>query len=148
MILFALVDLVLLALCGVIALRLPSGASDPLPEGGLTSVAKGIGIVAMVRGLWRLVTLVPWLLSASESDAASSSFTTVFVGISIASTVVLFVTGVLIAQQKISEQSTSPFVKDTLGEIASFVWPARHPFAIGALLCAAAQIVPYAMLRF
>lgn len=144
---FALVDLVLLALCGVIALRLPNQASDPLPEGGVTSIAMGVGSVAMVRGLWRLVTLIPWLASMSDSDASSSSFMTMFLAISIASTVVVFLTGLLIAQQKISERSTSPFVKDTLGEIASFVWPARKALAIGALVCAAAQIAPYAMLR-
>lgn len=144
---FALVDLVLLALCGVIALRLPSQASDPLPEGALSSAAMGIGIVAMVRGVWRLVTLVPSLALIADSDTGSSMFMNVYWGIAIASMVVGFLTGLLIAQHKISERSTSPFVKDTLGEIASFVWPARQALAIGALVCAAAQIAPYAMMR-
>lgn len=144
---FALADLLLLLLCGVIALRLPARPSEPLPEGGLTSAAMGIGIVAMVRGVWRLVTVIPMLVMLSDSDSESPTLLNIYVGVALASMVVGFLTGLLIAQHKISERSTSPFVKDTLGEIASFVWPARQVLAIGALVCAAAQLAPHAMMH-
>lgn len=140
---FTLIDLILLALCGVMAKKLPEDSQQPLPAPWV-HVSFAVGLIAIVRGIWRGIVEIPGLFS---STSEGSTMLLAIRTLGLVSSVTLVLVGFLVAQQRWTEATPSTFVREIIEQAGAALWPARRVVAYTALLVAVAQLAPFVALR-
>jgi hypothetical protein len=137
---FYVFDAALLALCALLLWRMPESPSEEPADALARSWSPVVGVIAMLRGGWRLISLVPvWSFLMSEDSTGTMQLLMMAV---VVTTLALVFVGFLTAQRTILQKISSVSVRDTLGDIVGACWGARRAIAIAAVVVGIAQLVP------